>query len=203
MKVLMTAMLVLLFALFLPAQIANRQQESGLTIIKFSWSKERIGWDRDPFGGPIENFDEMRARTRNEKRIDDSKRGGGVDVDRIKSEARIDAAIQQETRQQRPPRYRFLYRVSLRNTGTKTIRAIHWDYVFFDVQTESELGRREFTSEEKINPGKTAELRFLIPTPPTQTISASALNNKERTGLGEKIVIVGVEYLDGSVWKAP
>ena len=203
MKIAATAMLVLLVALSSPAQNLNVQPESGVTIIKFGWSKERIGWDRDPFGGPIEKFDEMLVRSRNEKRIDDSKRGGGSDTDRIRNEARIDAAIQQETRQQGPARYRFLYRVSLKNTGTKTVKAVHWDYVFFDVESQNELGRRQFTSEEKINSGKTAEFRFLIATAPTHTISVNALNGKERTGLGEKIIIVGVEYSDGSVWKLP
>lgn len=203
MKITATALLVLLVAFWSPAQSPKVQPESGVTIIKFGWSKERIGWDRDPFGGPIEKFDEMLIRSRNEKRIDDSKRGGGADTDRIKSEARIDAAIQQETRQQGPARYRFLYRVSLKNTGTKTIKAVHWDYIFFDVKNQNELGRRQFTSEEKIDSGKTAEFKFLIPAPPTQTISVTALNSKERTGLGEKIIVVGVEYSDGSVWKLP
>lgn len=203
MKITATALLVFLVALLSPAQSPKVQPPSGVTIIKFGWSKERTGWDRDPFGGPIENFDEMRARSRNEKRLDDSKRGGGVDADRIRSEARTDAAIMQKARQQSPARYRFLYRVSLKNTGTKTVKAVHWDYVFFDVESQNELGRRQFTSEEKIDSGKTAEFRFLIPAPPTQTISVTALNSKERTGLGEKIIVVGVEYSDGSVWKLP
>ncbi|HEX8422592.1 MAG TPA: hypothetical protein VF634_04235, partial [Pyrinomonadaceae bacterium] len=29
-----------------------------LIVIKSSWSKERLGWERDPFSGPVENFDE-------------------------------------------------------------------------------------------------------------------------------------------------
>ena len=40
---------------------------SKLEVVKFNWAKERIGWERDPFGGPIENFDETRARQRNER----------------------------------------------------------------------------------------------------------------------------------------
>lgn len=28
-----------------------------------------IGWERDPFGGPLENFDKMRSRARNERRV--------------------------------------------------------------------------------------------------------------------------------------
>src|SRR5215216_1285316 len=76
----------------------------GLAVIKFSWEKERVNWERDPFGGPVENFDEMRVRARNEKRIDDAKRGGSPDVDRIKREARADSAILEAARRKGPPR---------------------------------------------------------------------------------------------------
>lgn len=200
------AMALLFASATLPSLVQSPtsvQDAPDVAVIKFNWSKERIGWQRDPFGGPIENFDEMRARARNEKRIDDAKRGGSADVDRIKREANVDAAIIEKTRQKGPPRYHFLYRVSVMNTGTKTIKAIHWDYSFSDAKTESEIGRRQFTSEEKIAPGKTREFRFLIPTPPTQTISVHALNKNERAGLGENVFIVRVEYSDGSVWQHP
>ena len=175
----------------------------GVSVIKYSWSKERIGWEQDPFGGPIENFDEMRARARNEKRIDDAKRGGGADVDRIRREANTDAAIVQKLHQQTPSRYYFQYKVAFRNDGAKTIKAIDWDYVFFDGETHNELGRHQFTSERKILSGKNVEITFMIGTPPTRTISVNALNKKERVGLGESVEIVGIEYADGSSWRRP
>ena len=72
---------------------ATPTETSGVEVMKFSWNKERIGWENDPFRGPIENFDEMRARSRNEKRIADAKRGGGsAEVDRAKQDAKADAA---------------------------------------------------------------------------------------------------------------
>ena len=70
-------MKALVLFLALPMAIASKPQlpagnspdPPDLVVLKFSWSKERIGWERDPFGGAVENFDEMRARARNEKRI--------------------------------------------------------------------------------------------------------------------------------------
>ena len=58
----MKATLAILLLLFLP-------QDPGVEVLKSSWSKIRIGWERDPFSGPLENFDEMRSRARNERRV--------------------------------------------------------------------------------------------------------------------------------------
>ncbi len=185
------------------AQSPAFQQGPDVAVTKFTWSKERIGWERDPFGGPLENFDEMRARARNEKRIDDSKRGGGVEVDRIKREAQTDAAIVEKARQQPPPRYQFLYKFSIMNQGDKTIREVDFDYVFLDAATGEELGRREFTGVDKIAPGKSKDLSFMISAPPIRRISVHALDKSERAGLTEQVVIMRVLYEDGSVWQRP
>lgn len=205
MKVLVIVLVVLSGAVLASAQGNLPVQDSpDLVVIRFSWSKEHVGWERDPFSGPIENFDEMRIRARNEKRILDAKKGGnGAEVNKAERDARTDDALISRIHQNTPARYGFLYKASVQNNSAKAIKAIDWDYVFFDTQTESELGRRQFASEEKIAPGKTKELRFFIPNPPTQTISVNALNKNERAGLGESIVIVRVEYWDGSVWQRP
>jgi hypothetical protein len=183
------------------AQTLSTQTESGVVVLKHSWNKERVGWEQDPFSGPIENFDEMRVRARNEKRILDAKKGGNsAEVNKLERDAKSDDALISTIHQNSRARYGFTYKVSVLNNTAKSIKAIDWDYVFFDPQTEAELGRREFTSEEKISPGKTKELKFFIRNPPTQTVSVSSLEKNERAGLGEKIVIVRVVYADGSIW---
>jgi hypothetical protein len=180
------------------------QQTATLEIVKFSWSKERIGWERDPFGGPVENFDEMRSRARNEKRVDDAKRGGSsAGADQVKREAKADAANLARQREKSPPRYVFVYRAKVRNIGTAAIAAIDWDYIFYERGTENEIGRQQFTSEETIGAGKTRELIVTLSSPPTHTISVTALNKEERDALSEKVIVVRVKYADGSVWQAP
>lgn len=176
-----------------------------IQVVKFSWSKERQNWEQNPFGGPNENFHEMQFRARSEKRVSDAKRSGNsAEVDKLEKDARTDAAIIQAERQkERPPRYSFLYRASVKNSSEKTIKEIDWDYVFLDEATGEELGRRQFTSVQGIAPAKSKELSFLIPTPPTQRISVYALNKKDRLAFVEQIVIVRVKYADGSVWQVP
>ena len=182
----------------------SSQDPPDVTVVKFSWSKERIGWERDPFGGAVESYDEMRVRTRNEKRIEDAKRGNNsAEIDRLKRDARADAAIIERQRQKAPPRYVFLYKVAVKNNSAKTIKAIDWDYIFFDPDTKNEIGRHQFTSEEKIGSDKNKELDVLFPLPPTKTISVYELNKKERTGINEQVVLMRIQYSDGSIWQRP
>jgi uncharacterized protein affecting Mg2+/Co2+ transport len=181
---------------------ANSPETTNLSVVKFSWSKERINWEGDPFGGPVENFDDMRVRTRNDKRLEVNK--GGVEEERVRREVKADAANQQLLRQQRnTARYVFMYKITLRNDGAKPIRAVDWDYIFCEKGTTREVGRREFTSDEKIAPGKSKELTVVARLPPAQIVSVQTLNDKERDALDGRVEIVRVEYADGSVWKRP
>ena len=197
-----------LFAVLLDVSILSAQERGDslgnpdVEVIKHSWSKDRVAWETDPFSGPIENFDEMRVRTRNERRIQDARRNpGSVEAGRVEREAATDQALISAIHKVQPARYGFTYKVSLQNKGTKEIVALDYDYVFYDAVSQEELGRREFRSEQKIAPGKTKEIKYLIPTPPARRISVHALNKKERDGLAERIEIVGILYADGTSWE--
>jgi hypothetical protein len=82
--------------------VCAQQQPSDVEVVKSSWGKVRIGWERDPFSGPLENFDEMRSRARNERRI---AQGGG---ERAKREAKADEANLAKQREKSPPKYYFI-----------------------------------------------------------------------------------------------
>ena len=182
--------------ILLAASIICAQEPSGVEIVKSSWSKVRIGWERDPFGGPLENFDEMRSRARNERRV---AQGGG---ERARREAKADEANLAKQREKPPSQYYFIYKARIKNNHTSAITQIDWDHVFYERDTENEVGRQEFTSDEQIGPGKTKELTVTITSPPTRTVSVTSLNLEERDRLTEKIVLVRVKYADGRVWQA-
>ena len=173
------------------------QEPSGVEVVKASWSKIRIGWERDPFSGPLENFDEMRSRVRNERRIAN---GGG---ERAKRDAKADEANLETLRNKKPPQYYFIYKTKIKNNHTAEITQIDWDYVFFEKDTDNELGRQQFTSDEHVGPGKTKELVVTITSPPTKTVSVTSLNLEERDRFSEKIVLMRVQYADGHIWQAP
>lgn len=177
--------------------VCAQQQPSDVEVVKASWSKVRIGWEGDPFAGPVENFDEMRSRARNDRRI---AQGGG---ERAKRDAKADDANLAAKRKEKPSQYYFIYKTKFKNTSTSAIVQIDWDYIFFERDTENELGRRQFTSDEQIGPGKTKELTITMTVPPTKTVSVTSLNLEERDRFTQKIVLVSVKYADGRVWNAP
>jgi len=175
-------------------QLAVIQQPSDVEVVKASWGKIRIGWERDPFGGPVENFDEMRSRARTDRRI---AQGGG---ERAKRDAKADDANLQQQREKNPPKYYFIYKTKLKNNSTSAITQLDWDYVFLERGTENELGRQQFTSDEQIGPGKTKELTVTLASPPTKTVSVTSLNLEEHDRFTERIELVRVKYADGRVW---
>jgi hypothetical protein len=199
--------LALSFLILLPAVVAVAQSPpvsqdpTDVVILKFSWDKERVGWERDPFSPPIESHDEMRIRVRDEKRIQDAKKAGtAAEINRAERDARADAAISARLRRKAPPGYAYRYKVSVKNTGAKTIKAIDWDYIFFEPNTQNEIGRHQFTSEEKIRPGKNGTLEMFIASPPTMIISAEALSKAKARPFDERVVLIRIEYSDGSAW---
>jgi hypothetical protein len=194
---------LLLFVTLAQSQSPSASNPPGVEVVKHSWSKERINWERDPFAGVLESFDDARMRMRNEKRIEDAKRGNSPEADRIRREAKADEALIAARHQGKPSRYVFAYKASVRNGSAKAVREIDWDYVFFDAATGTELGRHQFTSEGKISPGKSKELSFLVSKPPTRTISADALNDKERDAVRGQVILVRVAYDDGTAWQRP
>ena len=94
----------------------------------------------------------------------------------------------------------YVYRLKLKNTGTKTIKALAWEYVFSDGVSGKEMGRHQYISKVKINPSKSVEVSELSYSPPSQIVDAKKAGKDSREQLAEKIVITRIEYADGSAW---
>lgn len=184
MRVVVTLIAVLFTATVVRAQAATTSQPPELQVLKYGWSKGRIAWDKSPFGRRTEISD---ARSRR----------GSILEER---EAREQKARQEKPAE--PPRYAFDYKLTVVNAGSKAIKEIEWDYGFTDAATGEELGRREFTSVEKVGAGKRKELSVMISSPPTRRISAYTLGRNEREGLLEQVIIVRILYDDGTAWQA-
>ena len=76
----------------------------------------------------------------------------------------------------------------VRNTGGRTIKAVTWDYVFYeDAKHEREVGRFQFRTKEKLEPG---EMKFL-----------TAYVEKEAPTSFGAVFIERVEFEDGTVWQ--
>jgi hypothetical protein len=79
--------IVMLLSFLFVAQAANAQTTTApaeaAEVVKFSWTKERLNWERNPFGGPNENFHQMQFRARAEKRVSDAKRSNSPEKDKF------------------------------------------------------------------------------------------------------------------------
>lgn len=185
-----------------PVATTQQQAPSDVTVVKYSWSKERINWEGNPFGGTVESFEDVRRRMVDQRRLERARASGQIaEAGKIEREMRSEQVI--KARPTAPPRYIFLYKLWVENTGAKAIKEIDWDYVFTDAATGLELSRREFTAVEKVSPGKSKELAFTVTAPPTNKISVHALDKRERDGLRESVTLVRVLYADGTVWQRP
>lgn len=159
-------------------------------ILKHSWDKVRLNWTKDPLTSPTgENYYELRTRVSTERRPRSAL-----------EERNVSAAREEKQKPPPPPRYVFEYRLTVQNTGSKAIKEIDWDYLFIDAVTAEVLGRREFTSVEKVAVGKRKDLTITVSAAPTHRISVYTLGKNEHDGIIEKVVISRVMYDDGSTW---
>lgn len=188
----MRELVLLVLVLMAPSQFYAQPAASapGVEIIKYGWEKVRIDWMKDPLASPTgENFYEMRTRVSTERRSRSAL-----------EERNISAAREEKQKPPPPPRYVFEYKLSIHNTGPKAIKEIDWDYLFIDSATGEILGRREFTSVEKVAAGKRKDLKITISSSPTNRVSVYSLGKNEHDGIVEKIFISRIMYDDGSIW---
>jgi hypothetical protein len=97
----------------------------------------------------------------------------------------------------------YQYQAKIKNTGSKTISAIDWEYLLFDPDTEVEIGHHRFRHTLKVRPNKTTKLTTISANPPTATLPAQKAADKAEPKFSERVVITRIEYDDGSWWQRP
>ena len=189
-------LLLLLFLLWCDVSAQpTASQPTELTVVKKNWRKEfhNPALTADPFRSNDEQAELERARKDNAVRNAVRVKEGGVPQQTTR------ASMPVETESDAPSTW-FVYRVTVKNTGTKTIKAIHWDYLFFDAEKNEQVGQHVFRQLAKIRPGKSLELVGRSTYPPTRVLNAA---KDQQKGLSEEISIRLIEYEDGSSWQRP
>jgi len=90
----------------------------------------------------------------------------------------------------------FRYRVSLKNTGVKVVKAIVWDYQASDTDQFIDVTHRQFRCSAKIKPNENERLEGYSTLPPTHVITASGSKS-----FSERAIINRIEYADGTSWQ--
>jgi len=198
MKVLHVVTMVFLLSVMASAQALPNPSET-VTIVQKKWRLEvrNPALDEDPFRANNEQrqaeYDRRESMRKNELRVRQGKSPEIAPPPRKNTSERA-ASIYSA---------RYTYELKIKNNGEKTIRAILWEYVFFEPDTEVIVGQRQFISKVSISPGKTKNIVVYSASPPTETINAAKAGDKSREPYSEQIIIWSIEYEDGSLWKAP
>jgi hypothetical protein len=170
------------------------ETNSELAVLKYSWTRERVNWDQEenviPRGIP--------SRVITQKSNEPAEYQKKQVADR--KSARLESTETAQTAED--PRIRYTYNVTVRNDSAKKIVEIDWDYIFVDEKTGEEIGRRQFTSDDKIEAGKTKKLLIQVASPPTRKVDVNRSGKNEKNGMTESVVIVRILYQDKSEWKA-
>ena len=89
----------------------------------------------------------------------------------------------------------------IRNTGSKTITNVQWAYFFFP-QDGSDAFAYLFTTRIDVPPGKEKNLRDQVTSVVVPANQSKGLSERNRALFKERVVIVRLDYADGSSWQS-
>ena len=90
--------------------------------------------------------------------------------------------------------FKYTAKASLKNVSPKTIKAVEWNYLFVDPETQKEMKRYKILSKQQISPNETQTL--------AKDIFLDLKENTRHLNIGkQKILLTRIEYTDGSSWR--
>ena len=200
----MKTLSLMLLMLLLPACVAAQEvaavkpEAHGVSVVKSRWEKRvyNPALDADPLAG-ITDKDELENQRRQTQRTNTTRARLGrrqlpIPMPTVEGVGRI--PLNETTTY-------YLYEAKVVNTGAKKIRAVIWEFVLFDPETEREVGRHLFESKVGIGAGKSKGLSAWSTQPPATVVNASKSAKESRGQFSERVDIQRVQYDDGTVWE--
>ena len=164
---------------------------SNIEIIKLKWDKEmRLPQNFDPSGSSTGTINDPTRSSRGSA-------AGSATTD-------TSSSTTQGMQPSAPARliYVYVYSMKIKNVGTREIEGVAWDYLFLNPSSGMEVGRHQFLSFVKVEPGKVGTFQIENRTPPAPMVQAQTSDNKHEK-LSERSIIKCVLYADGSTWRDP
>lgn len=90
----------------------------------------------------------------------------------------------------------FRYRVNLKNSGIKIVKAVVWDYQASDTDEFNDAVHRQFRCTTKMKPNQSQRFEGFSVLPPTRVITASGTKS-----FSERVILNRIEYMDGTSWQ--
>ena len=179
---------------------AISSEGSPVNVLSFKWFKDRQAIEPEPATGPAAAMIPQNKNFERNRRANNSPGERDPNLDTIDGRS---AAMEKAVQESRAPKPvdGFAYRAKVRNTSTKHIEIIFWEYQFKESAATTPLLRRQFLCGVAIKPGKDRELQAFTLAGPQDVISVNILAKKSASEGTEQVVINRVEFADGSIWQ--
>ncbi len=92
------------------------------------------------------------------------------------------------------------YSMELNNAGTKSIKALSWDFIFTDPANNAEVLRHSFANIQPIDAAKHKTIKFTTQLSPPRIVNAADIAKNSSTFL-RSAVLQCVLFTDGSTWE--
>lgn len=201
MKYLNLFLLVLLLATAANAQTSSVPESApDLTVLQAKWHKEV--YIPALYDDPMQ-INQQQDDLRIEKKIitkENKIRVSGGQSPLPTPSKEVYSSIQEPHQTERSVSY--IYEAKVKNTGTKTIRKIVWQYSFVNPETGEEINRHSYMQKLSLRPGKIADLTGVSTSAPSGVVEVTK-TDKMRNKYEERVTVFRIEYEDGTFWQRP
>jgi hypothetical protein len=91
--------------------------------------------------------------------------------------------------------FKYESRLTVRNTGEKSVKSVEWAHVFYDPATGKELKRYQLQLKQRVAPAETLKLSRAVFIKPDES-------TRHMTSGRQRVQITRVEFEGGGEWKA-
>jgi hypothetical protein len=196
-------MRIVVFLLLLTPVIlfkAGQQQPAGgppdVEVGEVSSSKFHTYESVDSTGRQRLNSNKADTRSRESVYREEIRNRNSVE-NRSRDMAELERNVMGESYNQKPIDL-FRYRVSLKNTGIKVVKAVVWDYQASDTDQFNDSTHRQFRCTAKLKPNQSQRFEGFSGLPPTRVITAAGTKS-----FSERVILNRIEYDDGTSWQRP
>jgi len=204
MKILLLFLIVFNLLALVQTQTPANNEASPMNVSSYKWSRARQKVEAastDTTGTiPVRQVIPQNKTFARNARINDPRGARDPNQDTVDGRAEaIERSVQESRAPKSETRDGFAYRIKVKNSTTKVVEIVFWEYQFSEAQNPGILARRQFLCGVNIRPDKEKELQGFSLSGPSDVVSVDALADKSR--FQENVLINRIEYSDGSIWQ--
>ena len=203
MKILLLFLIVFNLLALVQTQTPANDEASPMSVSSYKWSRARQTVEAshtEVTNMPVRQVIPQNKTFARNARINEPRGARDPNQDTIDGRAEaIEKSVQESRTPKSESRDGFAYRIKVKNSSTKVVEIVFWEYQFSEAENPSVLARRQFLCGVNIRPDKDKELEGFSVSGPSDVVSVGALADKSR--FKENVLINRIEYSDGSIWQ--